>query len=466
MMPWVWIEDPNYAYGAFLILRGQIPYQEFAAPNLPLLEQILAGFYHVLGPDYRVAEFLSAMAALGSSVCLGLFARRWFGPVAGWAAAAAFAWHPLVFRYHLFEREVFVALALAWMWLILPWRSRLTWRRGVGLAVLAACGFGVKQTLVFSVAGPLIILSLLPPRRRDGWMTSVLCAAGMVAIYGLYGLIYGRELFLQTFIFHFIKGNLAPLDQRLGWLVQATGPLLFMGCIGMMFAARHDKRIAAGAAAAFGMELLFSTIISDTFWPHYLITALIPAAVGWGALVQSLASGLKWQRGGPFLAIAGTLLMIAACGIPPFTVGNVPWLEWTGLGGDARAEVEALGNLISANSQTHEVIIAPPFTALVSARVKIVNFEDNWGVMLALREAMATRGLGELRAQARRGDFAQIRATSRKYWIGEVAAGIKSRRFPVVVTNYELPADPKFIEASGYRLEMVWKDQTVWIRDP
>ena len=106
--PEVWIEDESYLTGAFQIRQGLTPYTQIPMAHLPLLEGGLALVMLAAPVAIRTAEVLSALAALGASILVARIGERIWGPAVGITAALVFAVSSLLFRYHVFEREVFL----------------------------------------------------------------------------------------------------------------------------------------------------------------------------------------------------------------------------------------------------------------------------------------------------------------------------------------------------------------------
>ncbi len=106
--PQIWIEDESYLTGALMLSHGFLPYRDFPLPHYPLLEALLAAAFRLVHPSIRTAEVATQIAALGGSLLVFALGRRLDGLLTGAIAALVFATSGLLFRYHLFEREVFV----------------------------------------------------------------------------------------------------------------------------------------------------------------------------------------------------------------------------------------------------------------------------------------------------------------------------------------------------------------------
>ncbi|HWF84426.1 MAG TPA: hypothetical protein VG222_06255 [Vicinamibacterales bacterium] len=108
--PQIWIEDESYLTGALMLSHGYLPYRDFPLPHYPLLEALLAAVLRLVHASIRTAEVTTQIAALGGSLLVFALGRRLDGLLTGAIAALVFATSGLLFRYHLFEREVFLVV--------------------------------------------------------------------------------------------------------------------------------------------------------------------------------------------------------------------------------------------------------------------------------------------------------------------------------------------------------------------
>ncbi|MBN2056773.1 glycosyltransferase family 39 protein [bacterium] len=449
------IEDPNYVYGAFLIFKGQSPYIDFAMPNLPVLEQLLALLYRLFGPSYRIAELLTALGVMSTALLLYAIGRRLWGVAAGLVAAFAYSWHPLVFRYHLFDREIFTALAVAAMVHILVTQPSGR-RRALLTSACIIAGFACKQTM----AVPAVALGLFLLSRRslkELLWTAGFTAGGVGVLCGAYYLEYGQDFLLQSLVFHFIKGQAAPVPVKMLWFTQGLHFILPMGLLGLAGLAMQRRSVAVLLWALGGLEFLFDTIASATLWPHYLIPALVPLALAAGWVVHAAVHTHRFMR--PLAIAAGLLGVLVFAAVTWRT--NEPLLAALGFSGVDRAALMKLGARVRDLTPEDGVIIAPPLEALVCRRVKLINFKDNWGVMQELRDAVRGGRRREFNERMASLTFAEIRRRSANQWLPLVAESLRQRRIAAVIVNYELPLDQRFLENCGYR--KVFDDPPVWI---
>src|SRR5579862_5420153 len=89
--PEVWVED------------------DFVLPHMPLLEWIAGCYLKLFGASYLSIEILNEAAIFAASLLTYSLARAVAGRPAAIAASILYAYSSLVFRYHAYERENFLA---------------------------------------------------------------------------------------------------------------------------------------------------------------------------------------------------------------------------------------------------------------------------------------------------------------------------------------------------------------------
>ena len=109
LYPEIWVEDDFYLESAWLVSVGMRPYLDFVQPHMPLLEWIAAGYLKLFGASYLSIEILNEAAIFATSILTYALARRVAGRPTAIAASILYAYSSLVFRYHAYERESFVA---------------------------------------------------------------------------------------------------------------------------------------------------------------------------------------------------------------------------------------------------------------------------------------------------------------------------------------------------------------------
>ncbi len=442
LWPSVWIEDDNYLYSAYLISRGEMPYRDFVQANPPLLEQAAAPFFRWFGPSHRVGEFLSSLAMFAGSLAIWFLGSRFFGWNAGALAALFWAWLPLGFRYHLFEREVFsCAAALVGMAFLVAGRKRefnlaSSWAATVLAGLLFGIAFQFKQGGLFPCLASIAYLCGLREWRR----ALVLSVSSAFSILGLLAVAYGQfgpELILQSFLLHFIKGSPVPLASRLPRLFWEVGPLLPMTLWGLWVFRRRPAVLFP--LFWLGFELIFSLGLSSTFWPHYMIPLQAPMVL--------LAGGVAAEAANRRLAWIAAVLGLVVLGVQ---VWKAP-LYRMGLSGIRRAELRRLGSVVAELvPRGSRALICPPLIALEADRIKSFSYIDTLGFTRQLRWAHQQGRLLEWVFKTPRGSFAQTLGIANATWLPEAVDAVRKRRVRVVVPEPELPIGVRALRRMGF----------------
>src|ERR1700683_3070004 len=193
LYPAIWVEDDFYLEVAWLTSAGLRPYIDFVHPHFPLLEFIAAAYLKVFGASHFSIEILNGAAIYLTSILAFKLAARVTSRRAAIGAAILYATSSLVFRYHVYERECFVApLMLAAAIFALDAETSDSWRRRIAwpaLALIAACL--IKLTALIPVAVIVVFIAMVRRRLRDAIvLASAVVAALTVATawcYRIYG---------------------------------------------------------------------------------------------------------------------------------------------------------------------------------------------------------------------------------------------------------------------------------------
>src|SRR5208283_782113 len=109
LYPEVWVEDDFYLESAWFVSVGMRPYLDFVQPHMPLLEWIAGCYLKLFGASHLSIEILNEAAIFAASVLTYALTRRIAGRPTAIAASILYAYSSLVFRYHAYERESFIA---------------------------------------------------------------------------------------------------------------------------------------------------------------------------------------------------------------------------------------------------------------------------------------------------------------------------------------------------------------------
>lgn len=480
--PLVHIEDPNYIYGSFLILKGMVPFADFAQVNPPLLESLIAALYMIFGVTYRIPEIMSALAYVITAIILVRLGERFFSKIAGVLAATLYSWHFLVFRYHVFEREIYATLAI-FAALDLMTRKKTDKWSYLSAGLLMGFGFGCKQTALVSFAVIMLFLGLF----RRQWRHAFFLLFGFTFFTGLisagYSLAFGRLYLDQIFWFHFIKGFVAPWNIKANWTWGELGFIAPLALSGVWFLRKLKSDWNWLWPALILADLAFFWFVSGAFWPHYLLSTLPAAAllagISLGGVIEYLLSKTKKKVGSPEIINAENQsrqwpvfasLMTCLIGVmgtqllqPDGIIGSGS-TERFGFSGISRTEIADVGKVIQENTTEDDWIISDPFIGLAAQRIKVVRFKDNWGLILWMQQMMER---GEYRDAVRKLSklpFGQIRKDSHRYWMPLVDTAFAMDKIGAVQPNYELPLEETFLSSKNMHVVYQSDNYTIWAK--
>ena len=475
------LADEAIFYLPYLAATGETPYVDFQCPYNPGSVWLLAASYAIFGVSYRVAEFLTAILVTCIAGLLYTCGRRAFGVFGAVASAATFAWHPLVFGYHVFAVEFCTTLCV-WVsiFLLLKYqRPSLPLLLSIALLMTAACLF--KK----SACGPAlgVALSLWWVRRdrraavRYTVMLSCLVGGATLILLACFGMPYLQ----QTLVFHLAKGEACPLWARPILLVRkCCDPLSLLGLVGLaLFTIQRRKSPTASLVAVlFGSEVFFNLLLSSTYWTHTHIPMSAYLAFFAGLLVhemKALRGRLSARSGGtswklfraPALAVAIAIFLVVVTGGNVWRAAQVCHLPW-GFGGMQRTAIRTLAARVAQRSHPKGRIFAPGFVALEARRRKTVDNIENAGVMNWIERTMEEEGLQAVLEKSRGKSFWDMIRLCRPYWVERVEHELAARELQAVVLpdawSIEYP-DP-FPNAEGYRQDFKTKNYLVLIPKP
>ncbi len=468
--PEIWVEDDFYLEAAWLVSVGMRPYLDFVHPHFPLLEYFSAGYLRIFGASHFSIEVLNETAIYVTSLLTFRLAARITTRRAAIGAAILYATSSLVFRYHVYERECFIApLMLAAAILALDEEeSRGSYRRiaWIALALIVACL--IKLTAFIAVAVIVAFMSFVQKRWRDTIVLAIGIGSAMILATGFCYAMYGREFLFQTFIFHFMKGRsdllsvviypLAILDLQL--------PLFVIGCIAGCIAVRREVRINSGIVLVLAMvaaEYLFYGVLSPTSWGHNFLEPLPFIAIIGGIGVDWMIDQFQteaWMR----LAACVVFIFISIFWIAP--IENENWMQGSvyGFGFVARDEVSRIGIALHDASRPDEDVLAPAFICFQANRRELIRFPETYGVLREAELEYDRDGFAQARAHLGNENFFRLIAETGHFWRDPIIESIQDGKLsaiildspiqllPLVLPPVLLPADfPQVLVDNGFR---------------
>ncbi len=478
LYPEIWVEDDFYLESAYLVAAGMRPYLDFVQPHLPLLEWAAGGYLRIFGASHYRIELLNEAAIYITSLMVYALGARAVGRRAGVAGGILYAFSSLVFRYHVYERESFVApLVLGATIMVLDGGAGASYRRAFGIAAMLAAACAIKLTAVIPAA---VLIGYIAAVERRIVRAIEIGAALTAIIAGLSAFCYwryGSDFVIQVFVFHFMKGRdiggmiaLYPAE-----ILDILAPLAIAGAI-RIGVERNLNRALALVIAIAAAQYAFFGVLSPTAWAHNYLEAIpfiaIIAGLGAARIITAAARLIAAQRQDRadwrWLVGGGVLIVVSLAWLTPLI--NQNWLHGSvyGFGFIERAEVAELAAAIDRSSAAGQEIIAPSFLCFEANRIELIRFPETYGVYRNAQEAVAREGFIAARRELGGQDFFGLIAETAHFWTGRIRAAIAARRVPVVISDspvqmlplVEIP--PDFLAANGYRPILRTAHFTLW----
>ena len=479
LYPEVWVEDDFYAESAWLVSQGMRPYLDFVHPHLPLLEWVAAGYLKLFGASHRSIEVLNEAAIYATSILTFALARRIADRPTAILAATLYAFSSLSFRYHLYERECFVAPLVVWAVLIALDDSLAEFQQAVRLAAIffAACAIKLTAVIPFGV----ILLFIAGWRRslKGPIASGITFIAALAAFSAILYWRYGFDFIFQAFLFHLFKGrDLAGGIWMYPTLIfDVLAPLFVLGCV-RIFAAHAFSRAATIVFAIVVADYAFFGILSPTAWAHNYLEALPFVAIFAGCGLKAVLDAVN-QKSAPADAVrsrfgwligGGLLIVICLVWITPLE--NENWLHGSayGFGFIPRDEIDRLGDAVRSASRADEDVIAPSFVCFQANRRELVRFPETYGVYREGMTALKGEGFAAARKRLGRADFFQLIESTMHYWTDQMKQAIESGKVNVVVNDSPIQLLPlvlvpeEVLVKNNFHPILTTEHYTVWQR--
>jgi hypothetical protein len=474
LYPEIWVEDDFYLESAWLVSAGMRPYLDFVQPHMPLLEWIAAGYLKLFGASYLSIEFLNEAAIFVTSILTYALARRISGRPAAIAASILYAYSSLVFRYHAYERESFVAPLILLGAIVALDDTMPAIRQAVFVALIFFVACAIKLTAVIAFPVMLIFIAVAYRRVAAAVVSGVVFALALGGFAAILYRLYGNEFIFQTFVFHFLKGRDLGLNTAVypRMLLDVLVPLFALGCW-QIFANRIFNRGVILVLAIVAAEYAFYGVLSPTAWGHNYLEPLpfiaIVAAIGLIALIDaSRTAPRQW----PLLAGGTALILI-------FLIWNAPiinenWLHGSvyGFGFVPRTEISKVADALRAASKLTDDVIAPSFICFEANRRELIRYPETYGVYREAKAEYDRDGFFAARNRMGTSDFFQLISDTRHYWTDEMRAAIASGKVSAVISDSQIQLLPlvlvpeDFLTSNGFRPTLITDHFTLWTRTP
>lgn len=457
LYPLVWVEDSYYLYAGDLVARGMAPFRDFVFTQYPGVEFLLALTYKLLGTSLRSAELLTQASTFAASCGVLILGTLVAGKKVGLISAGLFAWHSLLFRYHLAEREILSLIPMCvLMGLVVS--GPLTGIRKISLFFVCAClGVSLKLSFALSCMAPVLYLYGFERRREALWALGLTGLATLL-ITTLLLLVYREDFLWQGLLYHLAKGsNVHGLLERLKVPTLSLDLALAIGAPGLVFLLQERSSKLWGLAVSWLIpDGLLYTLISTDLWPHNYIPALPGLCLMGGLWLSEVSQRTYWHPEGSlrrrhilFVLFVPVLLMTV------FPLRNLQWERGSvyGLGFIQRKEIQEISELIRSKTQPEDRILVPEYLAIASGRR--LWSEDRLeaaGVIDRLRRNASTQGVWKTCREMSQEDFWEQSMGSQGVWRGALVQAIQDNRIPIVIPYVDVHLKEELMPDSGYQL--------------
>ena len=450
LYPQVWIEDDFYLEDAYLVSVGMRPYLDFVHPHMPLLEWFTAGYIRLFGAGLFSVEVLNEAAIYATSVMTCALAHKAAGRRTAIWAAILYAFAALVFRYHLYERECFVGVAVAAAALVALRDDPASMRQTAIVAALLAIACAIKLTAVVDAAAILCFVAVVQGYRAQAVVAGIGIAAGLIAFSAFLYQLYGFEFLFQTFIFHFMKG-------RLPWIEVADYPRAILDVMVPLFVigvARiiGERRVAPALwliLLLVAFNYVFFGLLSPTSWGHNYLDFLpylaIIAGLGLDSILSGLCEAVRARRGAGrgWQRPALTLVFVGACILWLTPLINENWhASVYGFGFVDRSELRALSDGLSSVSAPDEEVIAPSLICFLAQRRELIRYPETYGVYREAEQQFTKYGFFEARRRLANADFFELIGASAHYWSEPMRQAIDDGEVNAIIADSSIQMMP------------------------
>ena len=481
LYPEVWVEDDFYLESAWLASIGMRPYLDFVHPHMPLLEWLAAGYLKLFGTSHLSIEILNEGAIFASSILTYALGRRVAGRRAAIVASILYGYSSLVFRYHAYERESFIAPLILLAAIVTLDETIPALRQAVFLALLFFAACAIKLTAVIALAVMLVFIAIAYRRIVSAAFSGVIFLTLLGAFSAILYQRYGNEFVFQTFVFHFLKGRdtergvmlfLYPRE-----ILDIVAPLFVLGCW-RIFNDRLFSRAMILVLAIVASEYLFYGVLSPTAWGHNYLEALpfiaIVAGIGGSELVGAIGElvsnedprRFQWRR----LAAGVAVIAIFLFWLAPLR--NENWLHGSvyGFGFVPRAEISQLSDALRLASKPDDDVVAPSFVCFEAERKELIRYPETYGVYREAKAEFDRDGFFAARRKLGRVDFYQLIMETRHFWTEQIRDAIVSGKASAVISDSPIQLSPfvfipdDFLTQNGFRRALVTEHFVLWVR--
>ena len=440
--PEIFVEDDFYLQNAFLLSVGEKPYHDFILNHFPVLEIFLKTIFNMFGTSIQTVEVLTQSFVLLNSFLILIIGLLIKDRYAGLAAAFLYACSSLVFRYHVFEREIFTntcTLLGICCYFSIKKESLLKY-------ALIGFVFFFSATVKFTGAiplAPIIAVSLYERKLLNAFILLFAFCIPLALTSLFFYERYGYAFYFQVFLFHFLKGS-SFLKYRIREFVWSTDVTIFTGIFGLLFykSSAHTREWLL-LKVLFLVYSIFFLFLSSTIWAHNLIDVLPFASLLGGAWLSTISKSIPNLFRDASISAAMRLKQFAFVlfvtvlffFIKPWITGDAHTEKsFYGFGYIPRAAIIEAAQYIKGHTSSDEAIFCPyPIVAFSSNRKTILNYWENIGVEAWARESVKQAGFLKTREKAVSTDFMELINNTKSFMYECFWKEIEDTKIPLLV---------------------------------
>jgi hypothetical protein len=465
----VWIEDPFYLYGPYLITEGFYPFRDFIHSQFPGAEYVLAFFYALFGSSYHVAEALNQVLVYVTTWLVFLLGKRLFGVAGGVGAAIVLSLSSLIFRYHVWQREILILALLAGTYYSLLRTGPVRIRQFLLPALLLSLAVSIKLTSVIYIAAAAMFLILSQRSVRGAVILGTM--TGVFTLLMLSPFLFMEAFWEQTILLHLIKGtNYTSVLKALRAPLRFLEFTLALGVVGLPFLRKSNFPAFWLPILLVIAEVLFLAFINPNVWAHQLIPVLLPLSLCAGLLIHVVTEHLSQKR-----IIIPIASLVAVCLLMTFVIpvrnANSPEGSFFGFGYVARKDIAELSEFIRLNTTSEDILLLPQYIASEADRHNAVpHCLESFGLVSWLntqREKKSIKEILEFVGDKTRRDMDEATIVSGWTEMG-FPRMLQEKQFKFIVNDI-IPAsiyvrNPEALLHFGYVQSQYFGPYVVWAR--
>jgi Dolichyl-phosphate-mannose-protein mannosyltransferase len=443
------------------------PYIAFPLPHFPLLETLIALMYSVLPVGITVVEVMSQFVVLLSAILLYAIGARLYDSYAGMAAAGIYSLSYLIFRFHVFEREIYVSFVILILTLVILMRKSFGVRELLACSLLLLLALLMKLTAVGYLPAVCTYLLFMRTDRRIVLGLFIFTIVLFVSATAIGYVLYGRDFLIQVFLFRIAHGKL-PWFGKLILLLRVLTVNIVLAIPGLFLIKFRTRQWTLVL-----LHLVFASFVialNPTFWPHNGIELLPWLSLLGGVFISEIGKYAirlvrRQEKLVTWKAIGLLLFLLGFGGLLQASFG-----DW-GFGFRSREELQTMADRVRMRTPPDEPIMVPNMIALLAERIEFIRYPEVLGSIIEQTRSVNQRGfLNSLILLPRNRSFSQNVTASSRNWTPYVLQAIKSKKLKAFINS--APADKgvaslilpeKFLNANGYIIDFKTEHYTLWI---